>query len=139
MSCASSWASSMAAKCPPRGMSVKRRKIVIGTLGPFARISRFPHRDGGRHVDALAGRQWALDAGDHLIASLPCLRPAAAAKRPVAIDPEGGPDRLRGTRAQSSLEAGGLPCNKNWIPGDAQPLKTPSGVRLVPPRSPLVR
>jgi glycine hydroxymethyltransferase len=31
---------------------------------------------------------------------------------------------------QSSLEAAGLPCNKNLIPGDAQPFETTSGVRF---------
>jgi glycine hydroxymethyltransferase len=37
---------------------------------------------------------------------------------------------LTGARVQSSLEAAGLPCNKNLIPGDAQPFETTSGVRF---------
>lgn len=37
---------------------------------------------------------------------------------------------LTGARAQTSLEAAGLPCNKNLIPGDAQPLEITSGVRF---------
>jgi glycine hydroxymethyltransferase len=37
---------------------------------------------------------------------------------------------LTGARAQSSLEAAGLPCNKNVIPGDGRPFETTSGVRF---------
>jgi glycine hydroxymethyltransferase len=37
---------------------------------------------------------------------------------------------ITGDRAQSSLEAAGLPCNKHLIPGDAQPLEICSGIRF---------
>lgn len=37
---------------------------------------------------------------------------------------------VTGSRAQASLEAAGLPCNKNLVPGDAQPFETTSGVRF---------
>jgi len=38
--------------------------------------------------------------------------------------------RLTGDVAESGLEAVGLPCNKNLIPGDPQPLAVTSGVRF---------
>jgi glycine hydroxymethyltransferase len=37
---------------------------------------------------------------------------------------------ITGERAQASLEAAGLPCNKNLVPGDPQPLEIGSGVRF---------
>jgi len=37
---------------------------------------------------------------------------------------------VTGDRAQSSLEAAGLPCNKQLIPGDHQPLEISSGIRF---------
>jgi glycine hydroxymethyltransferase len=37
---------------------------------------------------------------------------------------------LTGDRVQSQLEAVGLPCNKNLVPGDPQPLELTSGVRF---------
>jgi glycine hydroxymethyltransferase len=37
---------------------------------------------------------------------------------------------ITGDRAQASLEAAGLPCNKNLVPGDEQPLEVTSGVRF---------
>jgi glycine hydroxymethyltransferase len=37
---------------------------------------------------------------------------------------------ISGDRAQSALEAAGLPCNKNLIPGDPQPGSVTSGVRF---------
>jgi glycine hydroxymethyltransferase len=37
---------------------------------------------------------------------------------------------LTGDRVQSQLEAVGLPCNKNLIPGDPQPMQVTSGVRF---------
>ncbi len=40
------------------------------------------------------------------------------------------PNGITGDRAQSSLEAAGLSCNKHLIPGDPQPLEISSGVRF---------
>jgi glycine hydroxymethyltransferase len=37
---------------------------------------------------------------------------------------------ISGARAQASLEAAGLPCNRNLVPGDPQPLEVASGVRF---------
>jgi glycine hydroxymethyltransferase len=37
---------------------------------------------------------------------------------------------ITGDRAQAALEAASLPCNKNLIPGDRQPLSVTSGVRF---------
>jgi glycine hydroxymethyltransferase len=37
---------------------------------------------------------------------------------------------ITGDRAQASLEAAGLPCNKHLVPGDPRPLEIASGVRF---------
>jgi glycine hydroxymethyltransferase len=37
---------------------------------------------------------------------------------------------ITGDCAQASLEAAGLPCNKNLVPGDTQPLDVSSGIRF---------
>jgi glycine hydroxymethyltransferase len=46
----------------------------------------------------------------------------------VLVDLRG--KRLTGDVAEARLEALGLPCNKNLIPGDPQPLKVTSGLRF---------
>src|SRR5262245_5457058 len=46
----------------------------------------------------------------------------------VLVDLRG--TRITGDRAQTTLEAAGIPCNKNLVPGDPQPLEIGSGVRF---------
>src|SRR5262249_37886112 len=46
----------------------------------------------------------------------------------VLVDLRG--TRITGDRAQATFEAAGIPCNKNLVPGDPQPLEIASGVRF---------